>query len=206
MTFVLGISGSLRKAATTTGLLRAFQTNVPQGIRTEIADLNMPIFNKDLEDSRSIPDSVRLFREQASAADAFVFSMPENAYGVSSPIQNAIDWSLKTHTLGHGNIFAGKVCAIIGVGATSKPKYYNYMKDWARDMQMTMIDKTLFVSRTCVSTNAFDLKTGEIISDEVNRELRTIAEEIKRATNKGGFDLEIPEIETIVRRGYYATA
>lgn len=205
MAFILGLSGSLRRAATTTGLLRGLSYNLPLGIRTEIADLNMPIYNKDLQDSRRIPDSVRIFREQAQAADAFVFSMPENTYGVSSPMQNAIDWALKANG---GNVFAGKVCAVIGVGQTSStPRYYRYMKDWAADMQMTMIDQSLFVSRTCAQVNAFDLKTGDVISEEVIADLGKIVNEILRASGKEEikFDVEEEISVPLMRKGYYVT-
>ena len=43
---LLGIAGSLRKASTNRGLLRAAQAALPEGVRMEIADLtDIPSYN-----------------------------------------------------------------------------------------------------------------------------------------------------------------
>lgn len=187
MAFVLGLSGSLRKAAATTGLFRSMSANLPNAVRMEVADLNLPLFNRDLEGTGNIPDSVRLLRQQVQIADAFIFSIPEHAFGVASPLQNAIDWSIKHRTItGERNPFKGKVCAVVGVGIGHNPKNHSYIKDFARKMNMTMIEKSLYFNRTSVES-PFNLTTGEVISEEVREQLRALVEDVVRATGKEVF-------------------
>ena len=50
MTTLLGITGSLRRASTNTGLLRALTEMAPAHVTMEIADLHgIPMFNEDDE-------------------------------------------------------------------------------------------------------------------------------------------------------------
>lgn len=185
MSFVLGISGSLRKAAATTGLLRAVSTQLPKEVRFEIADLNLPLFNRDLEVTGKVPDSVRTLREQLQVADAILFSVPEHTFGIAAPIQNAIDWSAGIRAAtGERNLFKGKVCGVVGVGTGSTPKYYTHILDFAKDANMKVVERTLYFSRTSASLNAFNLKNGDVVNEQVTVQLKALVDEILRLARK----------------------
>ena len=75
---LLGISGSLRKASTNTGLLRAFSTFGSEvGFEMTMLDyLDVPMYNQDVEDLGN-PESVERVRLSISEADGIVFACPE---------------------------------------------------------------------------------------------------------------------------------
>ena len=105
---VLAIPGALRKASTNNGLLRAAAQVVPEGMHIVQADISqLPLYNDDLWDS-GVPEAVIKFREQVTAADALLFSVPEYNYSLPAPLKNAIDWA------SHPNVFAGKPATMLG--------------------------------------------------------------------------------------------
>lgn len=110
---VLAIPGSLRKASTNNGLIRAAVRLAPPGMQIAIADISqMPLYNDDLWES-GVPASVSAFRDQIQAADALLFSVPEYNYSLPGPLKNAIDWA------SHPNVFAGKPATMMGMSLSA---------------------------------------------------------------------------------------
>ena len=183
MTSILGLTGSLRRASASTGLLRAASNTLPQSASMNIANIgDLPVFNKDLEALGRAPESVRTFRQKLTSADAFLFSVPEHSFGISGPLMNALDWGVKRYYGfgGDNNVFAGKVMAVIGVGTTATPLHYaRHLKDWAKAMDMKIVDRSLYVNKNSVLLNAFD-KDGNLINEEIKEELTKLMEEINQ--------------------------
>lgn len=110
---ILGISGSLRKASHNTGLLRAAQGMLPEGITLEIADLSqIPLYNGDLG-NEGAPESVQQFKARIAAADALLIATPEYNYSLTGVLKNAIDWASRPPQTSPLN---GKPLAITGAG------------------------------------------------------------------------------------------
>lgn len=90
---LLAISGSLRADSTNTALLRMLPRFAPHGtdvvLYTEMGDL--PVFNPDLEGSRTPPSVLRL-AGQISNADGLIVSSPEYAHGIPGGLKNLFDW------------------------------------------------------------------------------------------------------------------
>ena len=92
---LLGISGSLRAGSFNRKLLT--EAARLYGDATYIAaDLNLPLYNGDLEDSEGIPPAVQVLAEQIAAADAVLISTPEYNKGISGVLKNALDWVSRT--------------------------------------------------------------------------------------------------------------
>ena len=90
MTKLLGISGSLRKASYNTKLVHeAIRVFAPDHF--QVADLNLPLFNEDVE-AEGLPESVAKLCEQVLWADAVVISTPEYNKAPSGVLKNALDW------------------------------------------------------------------------------------------------------------------
>jgi len=88
---LLTISGSLRKGAYNRMLLReAIRAFGPAEV-TE-ADLNLPLYDGDLEEAEGVPDKVHTLVEQIRAADGVVISSPEYNKGITGAMKNALDW------------------------------------------------------------------------------------------------------------------
>jgi len=90
MTKLLGISGSLRAASYNTMLVhQAARAFAPDHF--EMADLNLPLYNGDVEDA-GMPDAVQRIVDQILWADALVISTPEYNKGPPGVLKNMLDW------------------------------------------------------------------------------------------------------------------
>ncbi|MBO0614671.1 NADPH-dependent FMN reductase [Thiothrix fructosivorans] len=119
---LLGISGSLRRASTNTGLLRAVSSVLPEGVSLEIADLSeVPFYTQDLTEK---PAAVSKVLAQMAEADAFVFACPEYNYSLAPALKNIIDWASREP---NNVLLAGKTAAIVGAGGgmgTARSQYH----------------------------------------------------------------------------------
>lgn len=112
MTTLLGISGSLRKASTNTALMnQAAEIFAPQTYLT--ADLDLPLYNGDLEAASGIPAKVQQLADQIAAADAVIIVTPEYNKSISGVLKNALDWVSRVE----GNPWADKPVAIMSAAA-----------------------------------------------------------------------------------------
>ncbi len=88
---LLTISGSLRKGSYNRMLLRAAVQAFGDAEILE-ADLNLPLYDGDLEAAEGIPDAVDRLAEQVRQADAIVIASPEYNKGIPGVLKNALDW------------------------------------------------------------------------------------------------------------------
>ncbi|WP_293451578.1 NADPH-dependent FMN reductase [Planktotalea sp.] len=108
---ILGISGSLRAGSNNTMLLKAAIASYGAA-EVEIADLNLPLYDGDLE-AKGIPDAVTKLGAQIVAADAIIIASPEYNKGISGVLKNALDWASRVP----GDVFRGKPTLLIGAAA-----------------------------------------------------------------------------------------
>ena len=109
---LLGMSGSLRADATNRKLIREAARLFDPADYVE-ADLNLPLYDGDLEDASGAPDPVLALAQQIAAADAVVISTPEYNKGPSGVLKNARDWVSRTE----GNPWRDKPVAIMSAAA-----------------------------------------------------------------------------------------
>lgn len=112
MSTLLGISGSLRKAATNTQLIRAAAKIYGADTFME-GNLNLPLYNGDVEEAEGIPLGVMALAKQIETADAVIISTPEYNKSISGVLKNALDWVSRTE----GNPWANKPVAIMSATA-----------------------------------------------------------------------------------------
>lgn len=87
---LLAISGSLRAASHNTQLLHE-AVRLFGECSAEFGDLNLPLFNEELE-AGGLPDSVLTLSEQIRTADAVIFATPEYNKMIPGLLKNALDW------------------------------------------------------------------------------------------------------------------
>ena len=88
---LLGIAGSLRRASTNRGLLRAAQAQLPVGAHLDIADLtDIPFYNADIA---AKPAAVSRLLAQIGAADGLVLACTEYNYSLAPALKNILDWA-----------------------------------------------------------------------------------------------------------------
>ncbi|MGR3714522.1 MAG: NADPH-dependent FMN reductase [Shimia sp.] len=88
---LLGLSGALRAGSTNTALLREAARLYGADSYVQ-ANLNLPLYDGDLEDSAGIPEAVNALVAQIAEADAVLISTPEYNAGVTGVLKNALDW------------------------------------------------------------------------------------------------------------------
>ena len=119
---LLGISGSLRRQSTNSGLLRAALAELPEGVEMDIANLaDIPFYNADITEK---PASVVRVLAQIGAADALVLACPEYNYSMAPALKNILDWASREP---NNALLAGKAVAIMGAGGgmgTSRSQYH----------------------------------------------------------------------------------
>lgn len=103
------VSGSLRTESLNTKLLRAFADSVPSTIDVSWGNLDLPLFNEDLE-TKGLPPEVTAFKEVIDLADGVIIASPEYNRGMSGVLKNAIDWASRPNGL---NSFLGKPVMIV---------------------------------------------------------------------------------------------
>jgi chromate reductase len=109
---LLTISGSLRKGAFNRKLLaEAVRAFGPAEVIE--ADLNLPLYDGDLEEAEGVPASVQALVEQIKAADAVVISSPEYNKGISGVLKNALDWISRVP----GSAFKNKPTVVMSANA-----------------------------------------------------------------------------------------
>lgn len=92
---LLGLSGSLRQNATNRKLMREAARLFDPVSFTE-ADLNLPLYDGDIEEGEGIPAAVQTLADQIAGADAVIISTPEYNKGPSGVLKNALDWVSRT--------------------------------------------------------------------------------------------------------------
>ncbi|WP_294225530.1 NAD(P)H-dependent oxidoreductase, partial [uncultured Shimia sp.] len=88
---LLGISGALRADSTNSKLLREAARLYCADSYVE-ANLNIPLYDGDLESNNGIPAEVALLVQQIAEADAVLISTPEYNGAVTGVLKNALDW------------------------------------------------------------------------------------------------------------------
>jgi chromate reductase len=109
---LLGISGSLRTGATNRKLLREAARLFGQCSYVE-ADLQMPLYDGDLEQEDGVAEEAIILAGQIAEADAVMISTPEYNKGPSGVLKNALDWVSRVE----GNPWADKPVAVMSSAA-----------------------------------------------------------------------------------------
>ena len=163
---VVGISGSLRKASTNSGLLRCAKELAPAGLTIEIADISeIPLFNADVE-AVGRPDAVLRLAAQLEKADALLLACPEYNYCMAPALKNALDWVSR---MPDGSPLNGKPAAIMGAGGgmgTSRAQYQ--LRQMCVYLNVLPLSKPEFFANAF--TDAFDAN-GNVVAPETRKQL-----------------------------------
>ena len=109
---IVGLSGSLRKASSNTKLLKYIEKKIKSkncDMHFSFGDINLPLYNDDLEKEDGIPDSVIKLGESLSKASGIIISTPEYNKGISGALKNSFDWMSRLKP----NPFTSKTVAIV---------------------------------------------------------------------------------------------
>jgi chromate reductase, NAD(P)H dehydrogenase (quinone) len=110
---ILGLSGSLRRDAHNTRLLRAAAELLPPGAELVLFDRlkEIPPLDMDELDAGYAPESVQALKDAIADADAVLVATPEYNGSLPGALKNALDWASRPYAT---NPLRGKPAAVIG--------------------------------------------------------------------------------------------
>ncbi len=170
---LLGLSGSLRQNATNRKLLREAARLFEPGTFIE-ADLNLPLYDGDLEAGEGIPASVQVLADQIAQAHAVIISTPEYNKGPSGVLKNALDWVSRTS----GKPWADKPVAVMSAaaGRAGGERAQMMLRAYMVPFQTRILQGPEI--HLADSSNAFD-DQGRLISERYENPLRTLMQKLK---------------------------
>ena len=115
---IAGFAGSLRSQSYNRRLLEIAAELMPPGMRLEILDIDLPMYNPDLE-SQPLPEPVRRFREGVARADGLLIATPEYNHSIPAVLKNALEWLSRPLP---DLPASGKLAAIMGAGDGLAPR------------------------------------------------------------------------------------
>jgi chromate reductase, NAD(P)H dehydrogenase (quinone) len=164
----LGISGSLRRASTNGGLLRAAASRLPGGVTMDVANLiDIPFYNADITEK---PAAVMRVLDQMAAADAFVFACPEYNYSLAPALKNILDWASREP---NNALLSDKTAAIMGAGGgmgTSRSQYH--LRQVCVFLNLHLLNKpevfsNAFAGAFDAEGNLTDAKIAALVGDQM---------------------------------------
>jgi NAD(P)H-dependent FMN reductase len=115
---ILAFAGSLRKDSYNKRLvkvaIRGAEAAGAQVTYLDLRDLNLPIYDGDVEDQITLPEGGRRLKDLMDSHDGFLVSSPEYNSSISAALKNAIDWASRPQ-LGEEPLqqFKGKVATLM---------------------------------------------------------------------------------------------
>ncbi|KRM93295.1 NADPH-dependent FMN reductase [Lentilactobacillus senioris] len=91
MTNVGIIVGSLREGSFTKKIAQSVASFLPSDYNVSIIDINLDLYNEDLDQPGKVPASWENFRAQMNDVDAVIFATPEYNRSIPGGLKNAID-------------------------------------------------------------------------------------------------------------------
>lgn len=170
---LLGISGSLRAASFNRMLIREAGRLMDDASYTE-ADLDIPLYNGDVEDAEGIPEAVQVLADLIAAADAVVISTPEYNQSFSGVLKNALDWVSRTDGAPWKNKPVAIVSAAAGRAGGARAQY-------ALRLAMTPFQPRLLMGpEIMVAAAHTQFSDGQLAEGEVyERSLTTLMKQLK---------------------------
>ncbi|MBI3092481.1 MAG: NAD(P)H-dependent oxidoreductase [Candidatus Tectomicrobia bacterium] len=141
---ILAICGSLRKASFNRRILAfAVQGAREAGGEVEECDLDLPLYNGDIE-AQGLPPKVVALRDKIAAADGLLIAAPENNHGLSAALKNAIDWASRPPS-----VWPGKVAASCGAtsGLFGTVRASIQLRTTLAAVQVTLLPQHVWVSQ-----------------------------------------------------------
>ena len=171
---VLALTGSLRKLSANSALLRfAAQAAPALGAEVVFADVNLPLFDADVEAAGHPPASVAI-RALAASCDAVIFATPEYNYSMSPVTSNAIAWLSRAGPEGKSPI-AGKPAALMSAGGGAGGlRAQMHARDSVQFLDMKVLSKPELTLNIFDGSQRFDKATGDLVDVPTQERVKAV--------------------------------
>ncbi|MDR0653573.1 MAG: NAD(P)H-dependent oxidoreductase [Synergistaceae bacterium] len=106
------IVGSLRRESFSRKIAENVARLLPDGVTVEYIGIDLPMYNQDLDDDGTPPQSWTEFREAVKGCNAYLFVTPEYNRTIPPVIKNVLDIGSRPYGK---NVWGGKKGAVISV-------------------------------------------------------------------------------------------
>ena len=128
--------GSLRKNSYNKLLAEHIIEHFSDKIEFEMLDIDLPLYNEDLDLEGKRPEKVELFNKKISDADVVFMATPEYNHALSGVLKNAIDWASRTQP---GLEEKPGLIMSASLGATAGARAYNSLLQILDTMGMRLL-------------------------------------------------------------------
>lgn len=117
--------GSLRKDSYNLKVAKHLQERYADRLELEILDIDLPLYNEELNTPETRPNNVQVFMDKIEEADALFMVSPEYNHGISGVMKNAIDWASRPDKGKRGLIAKIVLPMTASTGATAGARAYS---------------------------------------------------------------------------------
>jgi chromate reductase len=169
----IGISGSLRKASSNTGLLRFARSVMPPGMTLELLDISaVPLYNQDVAEAHRPPAVDEVLR-RIGKADALVLAGPEYNYSIAPALKNMLDWASRAPD---NRLLDGKPVAIMGAaGGMGSSRAQHHLRQVCVFLNLHPLNKPeVFANAYAGGFDADGNLLDSTIQDNVRRQMAAL--------------------------------
>ena len=172
---IIGICGSASQNSGNLSILKWIAELEKSDFNIEIIDnlTDLPHFKTELTD-KNVPEKIIDFRNKISNADGIIICTPEYVFSIPSGLKNMIEWCVST------TVFSDKPIGIITASANGK-KVHEELKLIMDTIQTKFTDQTTLLIQGI--KGKVD-KTGKIVDENTETELRKLTESFKTLIKK----------------------
>ena len=158
---LLGWSGSLRRASSSSAVLRALQQGLTPDVEMAIVGLgDLPLYNEDIDQGDG-PPSVAALRAAVRAADGIVVVSPEYNHGIPGVMKNAIDWASRP---GYDCPLKDKPVKIMTVA--SSPLGGARAQAWLHESFVATLSRVVPGKQVIIGSVGQKVKDGQLIHED----------------------------------------
>jgi chromate reductase, NAD(P)H dehydrogenase (quinone) len=155
---LLGLSGSLRRAAASTAILRTVADRMPADVTMTLMSLReIPPYDED-EDRPAALAAVEGLKGAIAAADGLVVISPEYNHGISGVLKNAIDWVSRP---GYESVLKNK--PVLVMSSAESPLGGARAQLQLRELFAATLSRVVARRQICVGSTGTKIRNGELV-------------------------------------------
>lgn len=186
MVKIVAFAGSLRKGSFNKKLInlasKAAEEAGAEVALVDLSDLDIPLYNEDLEKSKGIPSDAKDLKELLLESDAIMISSPEYNSSVTAVLKNVIDWVSRPEDSDPCRLAAyqGKVVAIMSAspGALGGIRGLVHLRSILGNIGCLVLPDQVCVKK---ADEAFD-DGGDLKDETVRNNLFSLVEKLVETT------------------------
>ena len=184
---LLAFAGSMRSGSLNKKLLRAAVSMAEkQGALVttlELRDLQLPLYDGDLEHSAGLPEGALRLKKLLIAHDAFLIASPEYNSSISGVLKNAIDWASRPQPGEPGlAAFKDKVAGLLSAspGALGGSRGLVALRSILGNLGTIVVPNQAAISRAHEAFN----ENGDLADSRQNAQVGSVVEQLLRVTSR----------------------